>query len=185
MANPTFKIINNPSTAPVSVSNLRRQLSLWDDDSYDLELAQLLLTATEYVGNHIGRAISLLTIEMSVSSFDVATLFHNNTSAVIIKYYDVDDALQTLADTGYTVDPTVEPTTITFKTKPAISADYQNPVVIQYSTGMEFVPQVVRHAILMTAAELFEVKTESTDAQARVAAITISRLLGKDKRVVV
>ncbi|MFN3895767.1 MAG: head-tail connector protein, partial [Acinetobacter sp.] len=62
---------------------------------------------------------------------------------------------------------------------------YKNPVNIRYDTGMDFVPPVVRHAILMTAAELFEVRTESTDAQARVAQITISRLLMSNRKVVV
>ena len=41
------------------------------------------------------------------------------------------------------------------------------------------------HAVLMTAAELFEVRTETTDAKERRAAITAARLLSAYKSVVV
>lgn len=50
---------------------------------------------------------------------------------------------------------------------------------------METVPPVVSHAILMTAGELFEVRTESTDAKSRLAAICVSRLLAANRRVTV
>lgn len=185
MTTPTYRIVQNIVTAPVTVSKFKNHLQLWGDDSYDDELSKLLLTATEYVGNHIGKAVGQIAVDMFLTSFDDAPLLHDNATDIAISYYDENNTLQTLASSEYLIDPTVTPQEIIFKTRLNLSNDYANPVVVSYSAGMDFPPLVIQHAILMTAAELFEVRTESTDAQARVAQITVSRLLAKDKRVVI
>ncbi|MBQ2262726.1 MAG: hypothetical protein II336_15310 [Loktanella sp.] len=179
----TFKILQPVSSAPVSVQHLKRHLMLWNDDSYDAELGSLLLTATEYVSNHIGRHISPIQVGKNFPNFGDVTLDHKNPNNITVRYYDASDELQVLDAAGYSIDPTDDEARLTFSQKPALSKLYKHPVTIRYSTGMDFVPPVVRHAILMTAAELFEVRSESTDAQARVAQITIGRLLMTDKRV--
>lgn len=183
MTKSNFRVIVPASTVPVSVQNLNQHLNLFGDNSYALELGQLLLTAQEFVSNHIGKFISDTTIEIPFASFDDLTLPHDTASSVVVRYYDANNAIQTLDDEDYIVDPTGLKPVISFKVDPETSSDYQNPILIQYVTGMPSVPQVIRHAILMTAAELFEVRTESTEAKERMASITISRLLKADKRI--
>lgn len=183
MPKQSFRVLVAASTVPVSVQNLNQHLNLFGDNSYALELGQLLLTAQEFVANHIGKIISDTTIEVPLADFGDATLPHTNARTIVVRYYDEDNVLQTLAPANYIVDPTGSAPVISFRTSPELSSDFQNPILIQYVTGMTSVPQVIRHAILMTAAELFEVRTESTEAKARMASITIGRLLAADKRV--
>jgi hypothetical protein len=181
----TFKKLDSISQAPVTTAELATQLQLWGDTSFDTELADLILTATAHVSNHIGKPISPTDIEMKFQSFPDFELAHADTSDYYITYYDEDDEAQTLEITDYRVDPTGDLTSITVLNVPELSTNFQYPITIRYTSGPDFVPLVVRHAILMVAAELFEVRTESTDVKERRAAITVSRLLSADKRVVV
>ncbi|WP_168199283.1 head-tail connector protein [Pseudorhodobacter turbinis] len=179
----TTNLIQSAFSTPVSVSDLKMQLQLFGDSSYDLELATLLLTATDYVSKHIGKQISSSKFELNIPSFNINTFDTKNVDIISVKYYDEDNTLQTLDKAQYLVDSTSVHARILFSMPPIISKDFQNPICIQYYSEMKVVPQVIRHAILMVAAELFEVRTESTDAKARKAAITVDRLLASERRV--
>jgi uncharacterized phiE125 gp8 family phage protein len=181
-----YKVISTASTSPVTVADLQQHLMLFGDTSYDAELAQLVVTATEFVSDHMGEFVANTTIAEPISSFSDTELVHKNVSNVVVKYFDENNVEQTLAANNYIVDQTGNLTKVKFKSpNERLSADYDCPVQIEYSTAMTTVPNRVKHAILITAAELFEVRTESTDAKNRVAQITIDRLLSTNRRVVI
>jgi hypothetical protein len=177
----TPKIIQS-NQSPVSVQDLRRHLRLWDDNSYDLELGSLLATATEYVGNHIGHPIGS-TIEAWFGSFDDMRVTHDNASQISISFYGTNDTIQALDPGLYQIDTTAIPHVIVIPNQPALSSAYRNPIRLRYQTSTA--SKSINHAILMVAAELFEVRSESTATKAGVAAITIDRLLKASTRVVV
>lgn len=183
MSKQDFKITSPAVASVVTANELDQHLNLFGDHSYDGELDQLLLTAQEYVGKHIGKFVAPTSVEVTADKFDDIELPHAEARSITVKYYDSANVLQTLPSTDYLIDPTSTYPTISFKNRPSVSIDYKKPIVIQYVTGMSDVPNVIRHAILMTAAELFEVRTESTEAKARLASLTIARLLAADKRV--
>jgi uncharacterized phiE125 gp8 family phage protein len=177
----TPKIISS-NQPPVSVQDLRRHLRLWDDQSYDLELGSLLATATEYVAAHIGHPIGS-TVEAWFPSFDAVQITQNNPTSISISYYGTNDVIQALDTDQYQIDTTASPPVIVIPNPPELSSAYINPIRLRYQTNT--VSKSISHAILMVAAELFEVRTESTDAKNRIAAITIDRLLKASTRVVV
>lgn len=186
MTLPRFKIKTQANTSPVTTSELNTHLQLFGDDSYDTELAELILTAQEYVADAIGKPIANTEVVQSLNSFSRTILAHDVVSIEAVKYFDVDGSLVTLAaNTDYIVDDTGETTVLEFLTSPTTYRHLAYPITIEYTAGMETVPQQVKHAILMTAGELFEVRTESTDAKARKAELCIRRLLSSNKKVVV
>lgn len=180
-----FTVVTPASTCPVSVAELSTHLQLFGDNSYDTELQALLLTAQEYVSDKLGEFVSDTEVNVPLADFSDVDLIHQNVRWVSVKYYDVNNNQKTLDASNYVLDETGTSARITFTTVPTTSTDFKYPAFVQYTTRFDVVPSKVKHAILMTAGELFEVRTESTDAKDRRAAITVDRLLAGEKRVVV
>lgn len=180
-----FTVVTPASTCPVSVAELSTHLQLFGDNSYDTELQALLLTAQEYVSDKLGQYVSDTQIKVPLEDFSDLEIHHHNIRWVAVKYYDEANNQQTLNTSNYILDETGVRARLEFKTVPTTTTDFEYPAFVQYTTGYDAVPNKVKHAILMTAGELFEVRTESTDAKDRRAAITVDRLLAGNKQVVV
>lgn len=179
----TYKISTPASTAPVSTAELSTHLQLFGDTSYDTELAALILTAQDFVSAHLGQPVSATVIQRLFSDFGDICLVHVGTSAITVHYFDVDNAVQVLGAGNYVVDTSGVAVVVRIKTNPtSISSDFANAGYVQYTTAITNVPAKVKHAILMVAAELFEVRAESTDAKLRKAHITVKNLLLSEKR---
>jgi uncharacterized phiE125 gp8 family phage protein len=186
LGNQNYKITTPALSAPISVEDLNTHLQLFGDNSYDAELAQLIYTAQEHVSNQLGKIISDTGIELPLKGFSDITLPHSEVTSLSVTYYDENNATQVMAlGVDYILDPTGFAPRVHFERTPLVSNQYDYPAFISYTASFSSVPAVVKHAILMTAAELFEVRTESTDAKDRVAQICVSRLLSKHRKVVI
>jgi uncharacterized phiE125 gp8 family phage protein len=180
-----YKVITQANTVPVSNTELTTHLQLWGDDSYDSEIEPILFTAQEIVSDRLGEFVSNTVIQMPMSDFSDVELVHQNTSDITVSYYDANNALQVLNANNYVIDSTGKNTKICFENTPTVSSDYQYPAFVQYSTGYQVVPRMIKHAILLTAAELFEVRSETTEKARVQAQLCVQRLLQSKKRVVV
>lgn len=180
-----YKIVTPANSAPVSVAELNTHLQLFGDNSYDGELADLILTAQGYVSDGLGEFVSNTVIQVPVKDFSQFDFKHKNVKSVSVSYYDVANSLQTLGSENYVLDETGTRFRIVFTSAPTTSTDFQYPAYVEYTTGFDTVPTQVRHAILLTAAELFHVRSEGVDKQRSQAQITVGRLLASNRRVVV
>jgi uncharacterized phiE125 gp8 family phage protein len=178
-----YFVSESAAETPVCVSDLKAHLFLFDDDSYDAELQYILLSAQDIVSDLLGEHISSTIIQCNLSSFENTVLPHKNILEVsCVSYYDTTDTLITLAASDYYLDTTGIDTKIKFLAHPAVSSKYDNAVAVHYEAGMEVVPQVLAQAILIIAAELFEVRSESTETQRTKAMNVATQLLMKHRR---
>lgn len=130
-----------------------------EDDLMRTYLAAAITQAEDYTGRvissaawatHLGGFYSLVT--MDVHPID--------TDLIVVKYYDVNNAEQTLADSEYVVlnngDDYVQ---IKFNgTLPELYSR-DEPVWIEYNAGYTTMPAGLQSEIIKRAADLFEVRT--------------------------
>ena len=178
-----YKIITKNPTNIVTVPELKAQLMLWGDNSYDAELLNIIDAAANLVEDACGKSLSTETVLYPLASFKDVKLPHEYIADLTVHYFDVsgDEVLMT---GGYVLDETGMKPKLTFKEHPALSPDLSFPISIKY-TATPNVPARVKHAVLVAAAELFEVRGETTEKARAKAPITVDRLIGSYKRVAV
>lgn len=180
-----FKIVSRASTTVITVADLKAQIGLWGDDSYDLELASTLEAAQDLVEDTAGMFLRDTNIEQPLTGFNDLEIKHKKISWVKVKYINEAGTQVTMPASDYILDESGIYPRIVFKEFPATNSDYAYPVFIEYTAEPQDVPARVKHAVLVAGHELFEVRGESTEKARAKAEITIARLLGSYKRVVV
>lgn len=147
-------------TAPVSLTELKTHLKV--DGSDENALIQIYLDAAiEQAANYTRRILVggeykaitnffYYTLEFDVSPIDV--------SSIVVKYYDVNNAEQTLASSEYTVKVfgDDEPVQIVFDgTLPSLYDRY-DAVQVEFDAGYTTVPSQIKQAIMLQAASYYE-----------------------------
>ena len=181
----SYKIISYSTNTVVSVSQLKQQLQIFEDGSYDSELSSILLAAQDLVAGIMGKPICDTVVVQPLKAFDDFEFSHETISDVAVKYFNTSNQEVALAETDYILDETGVMPRIVFKKKPVLSSDYQTPVAVQYTAKPGSVEARVKHAVLIAAYELFHNRGESVEGSRSKAAITINRLIGSNKRWVV
>ena len=89
----------------------------------------------------------------------------NGTGSPVLKYYDMDNSLQTFSDANYTTQfDTIAPR-ITLKTNSNWPDTYDRPGAVQllFSAGNDPVPEPVKQGVLMIVGHLYENRQDVTD----------------------
>lgn len=89
----------------------------------------------------------------------------NGTGSPVLKYYDMDNSLQTFSDANYTTQfDTIAPR-ITLKTNSNWPDTYDRPGAVQllFAAGTEPVPEPVKQGVLMIVGHLYENRQDVTD----------------------
>jgi uncharacterized phiE125 gp8 family phage protein len=178
-----YFVSESPTVAPVSVDDLKAHLFLFDDDSYDAELQYTLLSAQDVVSDLLGEHLSSTIVQCNLSSVEDTVLPHQKVLGISgVKYYDTTDTLVDLNTSEYFLDNTGTDVKIKFASKPAVSSKYENPVSVSYEAGLLVIPHVLAQAVLIIAAELFEVRSETVTVQRYKAMGVATTLLFKHRR---
>ena len=179
-----YKIITKNPTNIVTVPELKAQLMLWGDNSYDAELLNIIDAAANLVEDACGKSLSTESVLYPLDTFKKVQLPHEYIADLTVHYFDVSGDEVLMDASGYVLDETGMKPKVSFKEYKALSPDLSFPISIKY-TATPNVPARVKHAVLVTAAELFEVRGETTEKARAKAAITVDRLIGSYKRVAV
>ena len=174
-----------PNIEPVTLAELKSHTRIdgTDDDTY---LTNLILAARRRVELKAWRSLidqtwdwffeDFPTDEMDVPRPPLKSVTH-------IKHYDKDDIATTVATTVYRVDSNRDPGQILLKESqswPSTTLRTANGVEIRFVAGYGAattdVPEELRQAILITAAELYERREELGENLSPVA-LTVDRLI--------
>lgn len=161
-----FKLITAPSVEPISVTELKSQLRI-TGSSQDTMLAVLVEAARQHVEDYLRYSIMSATWELYLDSFPTSgeCIYIQKspvTAITFLKYYATDGTLTTLTETtDYVVDLNsmpcriYEPYGVNWPTPRLI----RNSVIVKFVSGYATAaacPDIIRQAILMQAATLYE-----------------------------
>lgn len=167
------RVITPATLLPVTRDEAKAHLRVEHNDE-DTLIDGLVAAATDYVENHCRRYFVDTQVIMYLDRFEsVITLPHGETTSVVsVKYYDVDDVLQTLSTSVYDVDSKNIPAIIVNhdgQTYPEVRKKV-NAVEITYNTGAALVsdvPQAIKQAMLLLIGHWYEHR-ESVEISGRM-----------------
>lgn len=150
---------NEPVTLGEARDHLRQQGH--EEDGY---IGGLLKLAREKVSIEARRQLGSATYRLDTGRFPTGgeiELERPPLQSATLKYYDTDNALQTLATSEYDVDITTEPGRVLRAFSKTWPATYDRPDAVQvtfvagYATAA-LVPAIAKHAIKLTLSHYFE-----------------------------
>ena len=183
MTFPTRTVRTEPVAGSlVTLAEVKAQLSLFDDTTFDDYLQRLMIVATGHVGEVLGRSLDDTTIIDYYPGFDVRMVLSSRTvdGDVTITYQDSDHTTQTLASSSYILDTTgSRPSIVTTGSRPPVSNRFINPVQVEYTALDELLEdhEEVKQAILMMVADMFKHRENDTELSSNRVNITMDRLL--------
>ena len=152
-----------PATYPVTSAEVKAQLQIDSGDTtWDTLIDAYIAAATAYLDGYsgiLGRCIISQTWEARFECFESEfELPFPDVSAVVVKYYDIANALQTYSSSYYQLVQeacgsvvSVYPTSV----YPALSVTREDRVVITMTVGYSSVPAAIKQAILMIIGHWF------------------------------
>jgi len=150
-------LVTAPATKPVTLEDVKAHLRVFfpDDDTY---LDALIVAAVTHLDGYQGilnRCIVSQSWKTTHNYFcrRMETIF-TDTSAVVVKYFDVDGVEQTVSNTAYLVYPDY----IMFKRDfvfPAVDRDRDDPISLVSTHGYTTVPDTLKLAIKILIAHWY------------------------------
>jgi uncharacterized phiE125 gp8 family phage protein len=108
-------LVTGPQAEPINLDEVKAHLHISGDDE-DLYLSTLIVTARKQIERFLNRALITQTWKVYYNTFcsDMKIPFGNlqSSPAVIVKYYNLEGTLTTLASTNYWVHSTTDPACI-------------------------------------------------------------------------
>ncbi len=159
----SFAVDIAASTALLTTAEAKTHLKV-DTTADDTYIDNLVSAATESAQIFTNRYFINTTITQHGDKWaDIATLFKSPVSSTLhIKYYDSDNAIQTLATSVYLTDLTHNPARVGLKPSQSfptlaerISA-VQCKYIVGYGSAASDVPEGIREAVLLTIGNWYE-----------------------------
>tara|TARA_R110002167_G_scaffold21190_2_gene77250 strand:+ start:1183 stop:1758 length:576 start_codon:yes stop_codon:yes gene_type:complete len=158
----TYQVITAATTYPVSLTEAKLHLKV-DITTDDTLITNLIIAATQVSEEYTNRFFINTVVNQTCSNFnELKELYKSKVSAVThVKYYDTDNAQQTLAASNYVVNNEYEPCQINIDvdgTFPSI-ADRIDAVECKYTVGYgaaSDVPYTIKTSILLTIGNWYE-----------------------------
>lgn len=158
----TSSLVTETGDPPVTLVDFKNAIKV-DGTTEDTLIQGWLDTGVDLASKYIRRVLVVgswltytdrfyYTLELDVSPIDV--------DSVVVKYYDVNNAIQTLNATEYTVKnlgPDEYAQIVFDGTMPSIFDRY-DAVQIEYDAGYEACPATIKTAIMQRAASYYEIR---------------------------
>jgi len=155
-------LVTPPAVEPVSLAEAKAHLRI-DDTADDAVVSALITTARNLVEEHTSRALVSQTWELQLDGWPCVIRLPRPplVSVLSITYTDPNGAERTLAPAAYKVDTVTEPGRIVsaYGLSWPDCRDEIAAVRVRYSAGYgpaADVPAALRHAVLLTAAHLYD-----------------------------
>ena len=162
MATSTIRTVD-PTSTPISLSDLKDHLRIYDTTEFDSQLTNVLNAAILQVERATGRALITQTWEMRLDKFSKSIKVPHPPlqSVTSIQYQDVNDAQQTLGTSYYTVDTSSQPGRIVEAYNYSYPDTYSDidAVLITFVAGYgdaEDVPEPLKFAIRFFAEKMWD-----------------------------
>ncbi len=152
-----------PATYPVTAAEVKAQLQIDSGDTtWDTLIDNLIAAATSYLDGYsgiLGRCIISQTWEARFGCFESEfELPFPDVSAVVVKYYDASDTLQTYSSSYYQLVQEACGSVVSVyltSTWPAVTLNREDKVVITMTVGYSSVPAAIKQAILLMVGHWF------------------------------
>ena len=146
-----YKVLVANTTQLISTANAKLFLKVDIADDDDV-IDSIVNAATESAQEYTNRFFLETTLEQYGTTFaDIRSLFKSPVSEIThVKYYDTDNAQQTLSSSVYQVTPAIEPSTLMLKVDQSYPdvADREDAVLVKYKVGYGTAPTDVPYAII-------------------------------------
>ena len=183
-----FRALDAP-TSHITLDEVKQHLGIFSAE-FDTELTRIINAASEYVNNILGETVGDTTFQAFYPQASGRLLLGHRfvTTLTSVTYFNTENMLTTVPATDYIFDTTGDFPSVVFTSGTrSVSADYENPVDIQYLAGLPDAQYTdkVRQATLILSADMFENKETLISGGRGAAYITAERLLGPLKKVLV
>ena len=157
----TYQVTTAATTYPVSLTEAKSHLKV-DTNADDTYIESIIKAATQLSEEYTNRFFIDTVVTQYASDFkEIETLFKSKVSAVThVKYYDSNNALQTLSATVYDEQLNYEPAQIQLadgQSYPAFTKR-NDAVEVKYTVGYgaaSDVPEIIKQAILLTIGNFY------------------------------
>ena len=185
---PSFIRAQDAPTSHITLDEVKRHLGIFSTE-FDAELTAIANAASEYANNILGETVADTTYVAYYAGADQRLLMGHKfvTSLAGVTYYDTTNTLTVLVEgTDFVLDQTSEyPSIVIMTPNIATSSDFENPVEIQYISGLSdaYFTDKIRQATLLVAGDMFENKVPTSNTSYSIRAA--DRLLSPLKKVLV
>lgn len=178
-----YKITTAAATNPITTAEVKSHLNIdhTDDDTY---LDTLIAAATDHCENYTLRSFVTRTYTGTLAAFTNEILLPrpNGLTVTSVKYYDEDNAQQTLATSVYGTDFTQEPALIYLKDGQSWPALYDrpNPIEVIWTAGYgaaSAVPEGIKVIIKLLVGEWY--KNRESGSSSKTSTHVLNNLLDK------
>ena len=178
----------------ITVDQVKQTIGIYEDDTADAYIQQLILSAEEIASNYIGTPITAVTrtdyYKSFANRFKLSARFTTTASDFVVRYYNNSDSVATWDSNNYIVDKTVEFPLIKVKNNiifPEVSIYYDNPVSVTYTAGVpsELESPVIKRAIIGIVVELHKNKGITSNTNAKMLPISALNLLDYLKKIII
>jgi uncharacterized phiE125 gp8 family phage protein len=179
----SYIITTAPTTEPVTLEQVKTHVRVLDS-TYDTELTEMISRARAVAEIYCNLSIMPQVVDLYLDEFPTDGMIDVKKAPVYsvtyVKYYDADNALQTLSTDYYNTDLVSKPARIQVTDAPS-TYDRVNAVNIQFVAGYAnaaAVPLGIKQAILMLIGSYFE---NRGDEGHRVVPDTVWKLLNQHR----
>lgn len=169
-----------PDSLPILVDDLKQHLRIThsDDDAYIMELANV---AYNWIEDEADITIEETDYRLVLDSMPEFLVLPKPPliSLDAIKYYDADNALQTLATSEYYVVPSFKlPGQVTIK---GTVSTYARPdaVQVEFSAGFEEMPYQIPHIMRLLVGSMYEHREAEVTVNTKPLALGVDRLIAQ------
>ncbi len=159
----TLKTPNSPNSG-LTLQKVKTHLGLFDDDSVDDYINDLIITAEGIASDYLGWSIGELEMLVSAPDFRILEIPTNSNSTfsdIEITYINNSGSKVVLAESHYSLDATT-PDFMKIKFTDSVndldvSANFANPVSVTFKTKMNTAlrSDKIKHAIMVYCFEMF------------------------------
>ena len=158
------KLITAASAYPVTAAEVKAHCRI-DGNVEDSLVDAYIAAATSFVEEYLGRSLMAQTWEVYFDGFANELLLPRGPvqSVSSVKYYDLDNALQTADTALYVTDLVSDPQRVV-KVSDATwpdTFDGINTVIIRYVAGYETIPAPIKHAIKLLVGDFYLVREDT------------------------
>lgn len=157
-----YKILTDPASEPITTADMKTHLrvSHSDDDTY---IDSLIVAARVYIEAQYDIAINTQTIVeyfddwMGTDGDSLVLTVGPVASITSVKYYDTDNAEQTLNASNYSADLVSRYARIKINTNASAPAVYERPsaIFVEYVAGTDATPSNIAHAMKLIVGDWY------------------------------
>jgi len=158
----SYKIKTQPASEPVSLADAKLHLRV-DDTTEDTLITSIIVAARQFTEKYLNRSLITQTWNLYLDALpsEIQVMYGDIQSFTSVKYYDSDNAEQTLSDALYDEDLISNPARITRTTDQTYPEVFvrTNAINIEYIAGYGDavnVPDSIKSAMLLIIGHLYE-----------------------------